>query len=230
MPGDPACQQVKLEQLLPCVATVATEAAALAHTATGDASAAAAATAAADAESLRVLVVPLASNHVVRAEALTEALLPATLLRLLAKSAVPFAAINKDKTSYADSILLLKLDGPAPRACCPANIAIGERSETRTYKTIAPEHQNLLAVLVQSKLALQQHCDPNEVFVREYAKCIHTPIPFIFVLISDAPHVAHQQNITWPFNGNGYFVGRDQLRQLYGEFLSRIRAEAWLSL
>ena len=229
MPGDPACQQVKLEQLLPCVATVATEAAALAHTATGDASAAAAAaTAADDAESLRVLVVPLASNHVVRAEALTEALLPATLLRLLAKSAVPFAAINKDKTSYADSILLLKLDGPAPRACCPANIAIGERSEARTYKTIAPEHQNLLAVLVQSKLALQQQCDPDEVFVREYAKCIHTPIPFIFVLISDVPHVAH--HITWPFNGNGYFVGRDQLRQLYGEFLSRIRAEAWLSL
>jgi hypothetical protein len=90
-------------------------------------------------------------------------LLPATLPRLLAKSAVPFAAINKDKTSYADS-LLLKLD-----ACCPATIAVGERSDAYVQddRTGAPE----LAGGAAGKIALQQHREPAyasaEVFVRQ---------------------------------------------------------------
>ncbi|MFZ5487875.1 MAG: hypothetical protein ACOY5G_12925 [Pseudomonadota bacterium] len=180
------------------------------------------------AAALGQLVVRLAANHVVRAEALSEPVLPDTLLGLLSRSSalLPFAAINKDKTSYADSILLLELDAPAPPACCPANVAAGERVERR-YKEIAPQHQKMLAVLIQSK----HHggpSAPSEAFGKEYAKCIDTPIPFVFILISDAPTVAHQQHITWPYNGNGFFVGRNELHHFYGEVLCGIRAEAWL--
>lgn len=200
-----AANQVRLGQLLPCVGTVAEASAAL-----------------------QAVVVLPAVNHVVRAEPSSEALLPTTLLRLVAQKALPFASINKDKTSYADSILLLQLDGPAPRACYPANIAVGDRT-IRLYKTIAPEHRNLLALLLQSK----HHRDPDsarpEVFGQEYAKCLDTPIPFVFILISDAPRVAHQGSLSWPYNGNGYFVGRDQLHQFYGAFLCKIRQEAWLA-
>lgn len=208
MPGDPASRRVRLGELLPCMDDIDNKVAAAAA-------------------KLGQVVVRFAVNHVVRAEVLSTALLPETLPGLLAVSALPFAAINKERTSYADSILLLELDGPAPSVCCPANVAVGERT-TRTYKTIAPEHRNLLAVLLQSK----HHRDPDsahgEVFVKEYAKCINTPIPFIFVLISDAPHVTHQMSLSWPYNGNGYFVGRDQLQQFYGDFLYHIREEAWL--
>lgn len=240
---DLACRQVRLVQLLPCVedtAVVATAEAekaaaatakvvAAAATAEADTGAKAMAAASADAESLSVLVVKLASSHVVRATVLPTVLTAVTLLELLAKKpSLPFAAINKDKAAYADSILLLELDGPAPRACCPANVAVGERT-TRTYKTIAPAHHNLLAVLLQSKHHRVPDSAGAEVFRDEYAKCIDTPIPFIFVLISDAPNVTHNQWLSWPYNGNGYFVGRDQLQQFYGEFLYHIRAEAWVA-
>jgi len=194
---------VRLGELLPCLADHAT--------------------------ALSELVVRLATSHVVRAEVLSEPVLPDTLLGLLSRSStmLPFAATNKDKTSYADSILLLQLDAPAPRACCPANVAAGDRVERR-YKEIAPQHQKMLAVLIQSK----HHGGPStlsEAFGKEYAKCIDTPIPFVFILISDAPTVAHQQHITWPYNGNGFFVGRNELRRFYGEVLFGIRAESWLA-
>lgn len=177
-------------------------------------------------EQLGQLVVRFATNHVVRAEVLSNALLPTTLLDLLAKTTLPFAAINKEKTLYADSILLLELDEPAPLSCCPDNIPVDEHI-TRRYKSIAPAHQKMLAVLLHNKLHLKLDDNLGEVFGLEYAKCIQTPIPFIFVLISDAPMVS--KSITWPYNGNGYFVGCNQLQQFYGEFLYRIRAEAWLS-
>ena len=87
----------------------------------------------------------------------------------------------------------------------------------------------MLAVLLQSKHHRVPESASAEAFRAEYAKCIDTPIPFIFVLISDAPNVTSRKWMSWPYNGNGYFVGRDQLPQFYGEFLYRMREEAWLA-
>lgn len=241
-------QEVNLGQLLPCVDGVAEKAAEASTNAiaalenaksaakagraantrlkeavkTAEKEAEVAAITAADAKSLQSLVVEVPSNRVVRAEVSPTPLLPATLPL---KETMPHAAINKDKTPYADSLLLLKLAKPAPRACCPANIAVSEGS-TRQYKTIAPEHRNLLVVLLQSKHHVSDA--RNESYQAEYAKCIATPIPFIFVLISSAPDVTWSATIKWPYNGNGYFVGKENLQEFYGDFLYRMRAEAWL--
>lgn len=167
-------------------------------------------------DNLGELVVRFASHHVVRAEVLQEALLPDTLLDLVARCAtLPFAAINKEKTTYADSILLLELDKPAPRELC-----LG--------KTMLPKHENVLAVLFKSNLHHCHDSTSSERFQLEYTKCIKTPLPFIFIFISDASTVTSSNQLSWPYNGNGYFVGRDQLQQFYGEVLYRIRAEAWL--
>lgn len=182
-----------------------------------------------DSPELRNLTVRVPTDHVVRAEISKDPLLPSTLLSMLSGNLrLPWAAINKDKTRYADSMLVLELDQPAPLSCCP--LSNSSDSKSREYKNIAKEHQKLLAVLIQSK----HHRDPDsacaESFKTEYLKCINTPIPFIFILISDAATVTYSQHISWPYNGNGFFVGgHDQLAQLYGQFLYTIRAESWLN-
>ena len=140
---------------------------------------------------------------------------------------LPFAAINAPMAPYADSILLFELLEDCPRALCPRNIK-AMHPDQRLYKNIAPEHRKLLAVLIQSK----HHGDPNksaaERYDCEYAKCIDTPLPFVFVLISDSPTAAKQKKFLWPYNGNGYFVGLHDLRTFYGEYLYNIRAESWI--
>ena len=182
------------------------------------------------AENLGQLCVHLPARHVVHAEVLSEPLLPSSLLHVIKGKPLPYAAINKEKTPYADSILLLELLEPAPLACCPADLALGVLADRREYKSIPSEYMKLLAVLIQSKHHEKPDDANGESYKREYLKCLGTPIPFIYVLISDAATVTYQNHIKWPYNGNGYFVGgHDQLQRLLGEFLFGIRSESWLS-
>lgn len=174
----------------------------------------------------------LTSRGVVRANVQSRHVTGGTLLDVLLSDPpkpLPFAALNKGCTSYADSFLVFKLVKPAPEACCPANVDLSKpgtpatRRGGRQYKNVAPAHQNLLAILIQSKL--HQTTAPAEPFRVEYQKCIDTPIPFIFLLVTDACKVSGEQHLTWPYNGNGYFIGSDRLPKFYGEYLHSIRTE-----
>lgn len=78
------------------------------------------------------LQVDLAGQHAVRAEVAEGALAADTLANLLVARPLPFAVINQDKASYADSVLLLRLTQPAPTCCSPATVAIGTRVQ-RTF-------------------------------------------------------------------------------------------------
>lgn len=133
-------------------------------------------------------------------------------------------------THYADSLLVFSLKTLAPAVCFPKDDTPADK---RGYKQVAEQHKNLLAVLIQSKhhrsATNAQGRDLSEHLSTEYRKCVGTPIPFLFVLISDAMRISNEQHIPLPYNGNGYFVGRDSLCQLYGEFLFDIRSESWLS-
>ncbi len=172
----------------------------------------------------------IAPKHAVRAD-VSEVQLDATnLVSNLQGKPLPWAVINKEKTHYADSLLVFSLKSLVPVVCCPKGDTPAHKRE---YKQVAEQHKNLLAVLIQSKY----HRSPtdaqghhiSERFGIEYQKCIATPIPFLFVLISDAVKISNDQHIPLPYNGNGYFVGRDSLRQLFGDFLYNIRSESWLS-
>jgi hypothetical protein len=127
-------------------------------------------------------------------------------------------------------LLVFSLKTLAPVVCYPKDDTAANKRE---YKQVAEEHKNLLAVLIQSKhhrsqTDAQGH-QLSERFGIEYRKCVATTIPFLFVLISDAVKIANDQHIPLPYNGNGYFVGRDSLCQLFGDFLYNIRSESWLS-
>lgn len=177
---------------------------------------------------LAQLAVRVAANHVVRAKVLPHPLLPSSFPAFLDGKTLPYAAINKEKAHYADSFLLVELVQPAPPACYPAEFCPGER-RPRQCKVMSSALGRILLILVQSKFHSNPGQASSEAFGVEYRKCIDTPIPFIFVLISDAPRVTFEKHISWPYNGNGVFVGGEEpLRSLYGSFLYNIRAEAWL--
>ena len=55
--------------------------------------------------------------------------------------------MNAPKAPFADSFLVLRLCQPAPR---PLSLPNARRE--KEFKPIRPEHQDLLAVLIQSKL------------------------------------------------------------------------------
>ena len=170
-------------------------------------------------------------KHVVHADVSTVPLDATNLVLHLQGKSLPWAAINKERTRYADSVLVFSLKTSVPAVCCPKDDTALDNK--REYKQVAEQHKNLLAVLIQSKhhhsATNAEGRDLSEKMGIEYRKCVASPIPFLFVLISDAKKITMKKDITLPYNGNGYFVGRNSLRQLYGDFLYDIRSESWLS-
>lgn len=160
---------------------------------------------------------------------------------LLQSKQLPVAALNAPKVPFADSFLVLRLCQPAPRDFYPLLLPNARRE--KEFKEIRPAHQTLLAVFIQSKL--HGGSDPaNESFSEEYAKCLPVPIPFVFVFLSDAKTVTNSRSLSFPYNGNGYFVGRKQpdkspqqqrtlaaascnLEDFYGPYLYAVRTEAY---
>lgn len=152
---------------------------------------------------------------------------------------VPFAAVNEAKVPFADSFLVLRLCQPAPREFYPLSLPNARRE--KEFKDIRPQHRNVLAVLIQSKLHGGSY-PANEPFTEEYAKCLPIPIPFVFVFLSDAKTVTRSPSVTFPYNGNGYFVGGMppdkapqqrtravgcDLEDFYGSYLYALRTEAY---
>lgn len=129
---------------------------------------------------------------------------------------LPFATINAPRASFADSILLLELDKPAPLALCQSPKA----AQNGTFNG-----KHLLAVLIQSKLH-QSENPRSENFKKEYKKCV-VDFPFIFLLVSNADAAVKEHQIAWPYNGNGFFVSQSKLENFYGRLLCNIREEAW---
>lgn len=126
---------------------------------------------------------------------------------------LPVARVNRPVTSFADSIMVLELlAGEAPAVITPPGAL----------------HRNKLAIFIQSKKHTEQRQHHGERFTLEYDKCAGIKcIPWLFVMISDADHIAHAAGITLPWKGNGFFVGRADLERFYGRPLYLIRAEEW---
>ena len=108
--------------------------------------------------------------------------------------------------------MVLELAGEAPAAITPPGAL----------------HKNKLAIFIQSKKHTEERQRTGERFTIEYDKCTGIKcVPWLFVMISDADHIARTASIMLPWKGNGFFVGRDDLERFYGRPLYLIRAEEW---
>lgn len=164
----------------------------------------------------KILVKLPSPRMMVRPERAIEAIVDDASLEPLLKGPLPVARVNRKMAPFPDSILILELAGDAPPSITPASA----------------QHRNKLAIFIQSK----QHKDREqqqvgERFPKEYQKCEKiTCVPWLFVLISDSDHIAKAANIPLPWKGNGFFVGQDELEDLYGRPLYLIRKEEWASV
>ena len=165
---------------------------------------------------VRVKVPPKGQRHAFPVDLTTQQSLEsdADLHAMLQKQPLPSAWLNGPLASFADSILMLELTDNAPQDYCKG--------------AVPATNKHMLAVFVQSKWRAPHRQQVGEAFVLEYNKCSKiTCVPWLFVLISDSDHTAHNVARNAPHNSNGYFMNGESLSLLYGNRLAELRKAAW---
>jgi hypothetical protein len=151
----------------------------------------------------------------------SERQLNSSSIAALLQDGVERAIINADGSSFADSLILLKL------LSCPAELCHQLPSWGSTTVPGTPRHRNWLALLVQRKLhpSGAEQSKAVHKLRDEYSKCSRVAdiCPFLLVVLSDAEP---SQPFVAP---NLLFLGQNQLAAVYGSLLLRARREGYLS-